>query len=260
MKTNLKRYSIVKSIVVTGFFALFFSSGLNAWTIQSLRLGDIYNSGSHDPFSGSSVSTFRNYILDTGATFTGGSLLTDYTLGSSDAVIINAPSSAYSYTQVEINILTDLLNSNTRVLIFGENSGWYKSNEQLATLVGGNYINQSGPNAQTVNSDIFPLITEGVSNITFAAVGTISPKDGNGLSLTSGDGISLWGANDNFLVFLDINAMDNSYIGGGDNHQLAQNVANFLAGDGWSPIPEPSTYGLIAGFVLLGGSMIRRRR
>lgn len=258
MKTNIKLFFAVKAILVAGFCTLIFSSFANAWTIQTLNPSS-YLSG-YDPFNGSNVSIFTSYINGTGATLAKGPSLGDYIPGSADAVVINLPSSGYSYTQVEINVITDLLNSNTRVLIFGEHTGWQKSNEDLAGMVGGTYVNQYGGNEQTVDSLLFPVITEGVGTVTFAAPGIISPKDGNGISITNGDAITLWGANDNFLVFMDVNALSDAYIGKTDNSQLAQNIANFLAGDGWSPIPEPSTYGLIAGFVLLGGSMIRRRR
>ncbi len=246
-----------KVFILSGV-VLFSSSCLEAWTIQILNPVSVFNLSNNTYIlpDGASVSTFESYLLGTGSSLTMGSL-GSYRAGDSDAVIVNLPAVGYYYNAAELSALGNLLNSNTRVLLFSENSSWKNSNEQLASLLGGVYRGD-GVDGQTVVSDLFPMITEGVSSVSFAAPGRISPSGSNGHSLVSGDGITLWGEHDNFLLSMDINAFSDRM---GVNSQLGHNVANWLSGVGGTPIPECSSYSIVFGVAgLITVSVYRRRR
>lgn len=205
--------------------------------------------------NGSNFQTFSKYLTETGSTLTTGSL-GEYS-GGADAVIINLPSDGYYYTQAEIDVLKSFLDSNIRVLVFSENTSWANSNKQLASLLGGTY-NGGGSGNQSIINQNFPEITEGVTNVTFASPGKISPNGSNGTALTSDNSLSLWGDNDNFLLFMDINALSD-YINSADNDRLAQNIAWWLT-DSSPIIPEASSYTTFLGIMSLTAGLLRRHR
>ncbi len=260
-KKSLVSY-ISKTLSVFGII-VFSSSGLNAWMISVLNPSA--TDSSNNVLGREEFAAFENYMTDTGAVLVAGSL-SSHAIEDSDAVIVNLHSGGGStYTVNELAVLGTLLNGNVRVLVFGElSSYWDASNKQLADLVGGtnHYSNQgfSCQDDQTVNPDIYPLITEGVHSIYFGTPGKISPKEGNGLSLSSDDGITLWGLNNNFLLFMDVDLMSGSIDGGIDNDQLTRNIANWLSGVDIAPTPEPSTYAMVLGVSLVGTVLLRRRR
>lgn len=235
------------------------SAHLNAWTINILSpQSPITNEPNNILPDGGNHSSFISYLQDAGSTLTTGSL--DSYLYDADAVIINVPLFSYEYSLEEINVITNLLNSNTRVLIFGENDSWDLSNGQLAGILGGIYTDGSnGQDYQTVINNSFPEITAGVEEINFPTPGKISPSGNNGLSLTSDDSLTLWGDNNNFLVFMDINTLADSNLGSNDNDQLAKNIAQWLSGIK-TEIPEPSHYGLMIGIASLAFLGVRRRK
>ncbi len=259
MKTNSLINYVSKTVLTFGMM-VFSSSGLNAWTIQVLNPSTYMSM--YDPYSGTNYSDFRSYLTDPGSILTSGSLA-GYQIGTSDAVIINAVSGGNTYSAGELAALGRLLNSNTRVLVFGENNGWQLSNTQLATLLGGTAYQKDGNNSQTL-SNAYPLITDGVSAVKFGTPGGMNPN-GNGLSFFSDNGMSLWGNDLNFLLLMDVNILENSYAAGAnsvgtDNNRLARNVANWLSGIDLAPIPEPSAYAMVFGLITLAGISLRRRR
>ncbi len=252
-----------KVVLVLAVLMLPFS--LRAWTVQILSPGSPLGGGEGYIPNSASYSVFMGY-LDAALSANGGTRSqTPSSLGSysynSDAVIINLSATGYSYTTAERNVLSGLLSSNVRVLVFGEHDSWSKTNGQLATLLNGSYVTGKHTNAQSIFSDSFPLITQGLDSVYFDNPGKISPANGNGISLSDDDAMTLWGQNDNFLLMMDINALQNEHVNslGYDNRELAINVANFLAG-AVTPTPEPSAYAMLSGIFGLGLAIVGRRR
>lgn len=257
MKKHIRLVNLLK-LIIAGIAIALSSSYLNAWTISILNPSAMYDAGYH-LLDGSRSTILSSYLYSTGSDFASGNL-SNYSVGDSDAVIINLPPTGYSYTQAEKNVLNDLLNSNTRVLIFAENSSWATSNSELANILGGTYTSSVINGVQTVNPDLYPLLTEGVENVNFASPGKIVPKEGSGgISISSDSSVTLWGDNYNFLLFADVNAMEDSYINTYDNNQLALNIVEWLAGNNPN-IPEPSSYAFISGTAILGLMAARRKR
>lgn len=215
-------------LLLAVFTASLAASPLNAWTIKFLTPATPFSPGV------SSFGTFRDYLTATGATVTSGSLAT-HTIGSADAVIVDIVNYGVTYTAAELSVLTALRNSNVPVLVIGElvvgtAASWASSNAQLAGIIGGGATadaSANGANTQTVNSATRPILTQGVTSVTFAAPGRFSAIGTGNIAITSGNTIVLAGNNKNFLVALDTNWLQNGTIG--SNTQFAQNVATFLS-------------------------------
>ncbi len=255
MKTKASiKYAI--KLVLTSGIALFSSSGLNAWTISVLSPETTLPE--YSSYDGVLYGAFRSYLTGAGSSLASGTL-SGYAMGSSDAVIINVIESGHKYTSSELSVLTDLLNSNTRVLLFSENSLWNLSNDQLASLLGGVSSRNDGIYEQTLIHS-YPLITDGVSNVYFPMPGKISPSGSQGTSLFNGDGLTLWGQNDSFLLAMDVNVFEDNYLNMSDNDRLARNVANWLSGVDIAPIPEPSSYAMGLASITLAFMALRRQR
>ncbi len=254
MKTNSSINYISKTVLVSGIM-VFSSSYLSAWTISVLD--PTTTQSEYSSYNGSYYTTFKSYLNDAGFSLTSGTL-SGYTMGSSDAVIVNFISTGH-YSTEELSVLNSLLHSNTRVLVFGENYNWNASNQDLADLVGGINGDRTGVNAQTV-SNVYPLLTEGVSKLEFAAPGILLPNGSNGISFTSDNAVSLWGTNENFLLVMDVNMLDNARINtiGADNQRMAQNIVSWLGGI--SQIPEPSSYAMIFALAAFATLSLQRRR
>ena len=235
---------------------------LDAWTITILNPEKPYNNASLFP-DGSKMSDFMNLLSQENTAFSSSSL-GGFDISSTDAVIVNLISSSSSYSTEELSTLAALLNSDVRVLIFGENSAWDTPNAQLAELLGGTYEgaewgSSRSHSATDPSSENGQLILNDVNKIWFSyGIGKIGVGDGDGEALTSGNAISLWGTEDNFLVAMDSNFLDNDNIS--KNSQLAQNIADFLNGTGITQVPEPSTWAMMLGGSALGLVALRRRK
>ncbi len=245
---------VLKTFIVG--ITLLSSPYLNAWTIQVLNPGSLVAGGSYSPYNGGSDTQFTQCLLNTGAVLATGSMAS-YQLNDSDAVIVNCPESSYYYSAAELSVLSSLLNSNVQVLVFGEHSGWANSDNQLATLLGGNYytLPYYANDQQAING--YPLLTDGVTSFEFAAPGYIA-ANGNGLALSQNDSITLWGTNRNFLTLLDVNLLSNDYINRADNKVFANNLAAWLSGA--TPIPESSAYTMLFALTMLLSIPLRRQR
>jgi hypothetical protein len=244
---------------------------LQAWTVMILLPEQPVSIQSDlEAILASGLEPFTNYVKGRGADVTFGPLA-DFQVGvTADAVVTFQPGSGdgtghgETYTAPELAVLGALLNSNVPTLVFGEHPVWDASNAQLAAVVGGTYVTGQSytdiENPQTFIADAGILtagLTLGVSQIGFAAAGAMLPGPG-GYSLTSGDSISLWGANNNFLVVLDGNAITGGDVTGYDNDQFVQNVAGFLTTA--IPVPEPAAWAALAGLAMLICAALRRRR
>ncbi|MEP6835672.1 MAG: PEP-CTERM sorting domain-containing protein [Gemmatimonas sp.] len=164
---------------------------------------------------------------------------------------LQAPLSA-----AEITTISNFAATGRRMVLIGENSSWNDWNSQLAGIVGGTL---AGPDCQNNN------LTTAVSNALTAGVTTVNEACGygmnGGLSLFAGRGLAtLWGANQNVLVWLDSNMQDNAHLDTVDNRKFAQNVATWLAGGSVQTVaPEPATNVLLAFGMVAVGFAARRR-
>ncbi len=221
-------------LLLAVFTASLAASPLNAWTIKFLT-----PAAPVSPLvsTGTDYSIFRSFLTATGATVVvgGNNSLATHTIGSADAVIVDALSGGKTYTDDELSVLAALRDSNVPVLVFGENvtsimGNWASSNAQLATLIGATAdASTNGANTQTVNSAAWPILTQGVTSVAFTAAGKFSAIGTGNIAITSDNTIVLAENNKNFLVALDIN-WPSSGSGGavGTNAQFARNVATFL--------------------------------
>ncbi len=261
MKTNSASSCVFSCILIAGF-AFFSSSALNAWTISVLNSQN--NSGGNGVLN-RPFTDFENYMRNNGSDLVQSSLA-DYSLGDSDAVIVNLSN---KYSETELSVLKALLHSNVNVLVFGEHNGWTTSNEQLAALVGGTYDSEGEHMNQSVISQAYPAITQGLTTVQFNAYSRIIPTGIYGHSLVSDDGMTLWGDYDNFLIVMDVDALSGSLFFPDEDEETQQyiteqndlfmrNVANWLSGI--TPVPEPSSYAMLFGLSILATVASRRKR
>ena len=239
--------------------ALFLSVGaLNAWTISILSPDQLLGEPQNVMPEGEDMQSFIGILSKQGTTVNSQDLAS-FSVGSADAVIVNLPSSNSSFSELEVAVLTALVNSGTKLLLIGEHNGWTSSNQQLASLLGGQYSGNDGSSNQsttTPSSETGKLILKDVTNISFGSPGSINIGGGNGEWLSSDGSISLWGSEDNILLSMDINMFGQPYFNA--NAQLLQNIADFL--NGATSIPEPSTWTMMIGGSALGLVALRRRK
>ncbi|AHF94499.1 hypothetical protein OPIT5_17865 [Opitutaceae bacterium TAV5] len=258
---SLRRALLATAAAAT---ALLTPAASQAWTVTVLNPAAPYlpNAELGDQLSNEPIA---HYLAGYGANLTLGNLA-DFELGTTaDAVIVMLPGwGATTYTDPELAVITSLLNSNVRTLVLGDDYQWATSNIQIAALLGGTYDESNtlmGHREETIIASAWDL-TEGVSTIDTYSGTVISPGSGApGYSLTSGGTVSLWGANENFLVVMDADVVLQAGAGGpladrDDNLRFAQNVAYFLMGT--SQVPEPATYAALAGLALLAWAMVGR--
>ena len=242
-------------IALSSFLA---TAALDAWTINILtpEFPSSDSDGGYVMPDGKGMTYFTNILQSSGAEFATESL-SSFAFENTDAVIINLINSGKKYSDAEIAVLDRLIKSNVRVLLIGENNSWRSSNNQLAALLGGKYTGEKSDAQATTSSDsaIGNLIIQGVDSVHAISPGSMGLGSGDGHILTSDGVISLWGAEDNILLSMDVNIFAE---GSGKNAQLLQNIADFLNYS--APIPEPSTWALMIGTSALGLAVIRHRK
>ena len=174
-----------------------------------------------------------------------------------DAIMLNTGS---SLSPTEISNLQQYAATGRRMVLFGESccqpvgGNW---NQDIASVVGGTYLGATPVGYANVVYQ--HAITQGLSSIYHYYGGQMSGAAASGgVDLTNLPGfLSLWGANQNVLTFLDIDAPhDNNYY---TEATLLTNTADWL--DESSAIaPEPSSIILLTTGLLAVFGVARRRR
>lgn len=155
----------------------------------------------------------------------------------------------------EIASISAFAATGRRMVLVGENNNWSVWNNQLAAIVGGSVVGPDCVFSPFATAVAHPLTT-GVTAVEEVCGQSMS----GGTSLFTGRGVAtLWGANQNVLVWLDSNMQEDIYLARADNQQFASNVATWLAGGNIAVVPEPSTYALVAAGLLAMVVVSRRR-
>jgi len=160
-----------------------------------------------------------------------------------------------SLTAGELSNLAAFIATGRRVVLMGENDNWTAWDNQILGLVGANlggFLNGNAPQSPVVSN----ALTAGITSVSPVAMGLASA---GGTNLFTQRFATLWGANQNVLVILDVNLWDNSGTGfsADSNAIFGQNVAAWI-GQQADSVPEPATYALVgAGFALV---VLARRR
>jgi hypothetical protein len=174
-------------------------------------------------------------------------------LSSSTALYLDLGPLGNALTATEQATLSAYIASGRRVFFLGENSGWASWNSSFLSVVGG----AAGPDLVTavmspiVNNEI----TAGVTSVTLAGTGSAT----GGTQLFDANVMQLRGAQQNVFSSFDYNAFNNASWALTSNARLGQNVSAWLAGSPTVVIPEPSSYALIAGGLVML-TLVRRRR
>lgn len=225
---------------------------------QQLLVSTGLGSYAENQYGGSRWTTMTSFI---NSAFSGGSVTTTSTVDNSAYVLgfdrlwldqrLGPPLSG-----IEINTLQAFAATGRRMVLVGENDNWASWNQQLTSIVGGAI---AGPNCS------FGNFAASVNHPLTAGVGAVEEVCGQsmfgGTSLFAGRGFAtLFGPNQNVLVWLDSNMQEDAYLSRADNRQFAANVATWLAGGHVAVVPEPSTYALVAAGLVAMVVVSRRRR
>ncbi len=273
-------FSLHSKIVFSLLIAAGCVSSLGAWTIRVLDL-EATNKQSNqyrqiDVIDGQGMTQFKAYLEAAGSTLEGGNLA-DYQsyrdAGTADAVIVNLPmglSTGAGYSAAEIQVLQELMQSDVRVFLIGENSSWDATNQQICEELWGldSYVTGNGKTRDSAGFVAEESVSELMSGISkpiyLYEPGFVDFAGGGGQGEvligvdTKKDVVILGGENDNFLWTLDMNIVEGLQDGHPNYHNyvFAQNLAKWLG----APIPEPSTYALGVGALALGCVLLRRRQ
>lgn len=153
----------------------------------------------------------------------------------------------------QANVLA-FIASGKRAVIIGENNAWTDWNNSFLTILGGSYSGVDTINETLTAAEVHP-VTDGIPSIMVGDDGIAT----GGTSLFSTNVVTLWGAGSNVVTILSVGAIDDASAGSfANNHAFKTNVAEWLAAD-LEPVPEPSSYWLVAiGFA--GGLFWLRQR
>lgn len=172
---------------------------------------------------------------------------------SSDALLLDQRWFNGSLTDTEIANVKSFIATGRRAVLFGENSMWAAWDQQILSLVDGQYGGEyNGPSAVTAAQH---QLTDGVDSLWTSASGLAAPSSAS-LSLFNPGVAVLWGNDLNVLTILDVALVEDfSFYWGHDNQRFASNVAAWLM----APVPEPSSQ-VLAWLLIGAGASVRGRR
>ena len=239
-------------------------SNPNAWTLQPLNPATIYDQTVILP-NGIDFSGVKGCFEDQEAVVLNAESLASYESAplAADAYFINLAMNGSSPSANEVNALTRIFNSGKPVMFVGENNVFRTWSNTALSLVGGSHAGQvagSSTTWQNTIPNVNNIITKNVQSVAFAGPGVAAtPPANTGKWLTSQGTVSLWGAQENVLIYLDMNSLASShnYNGTGpvlfsSNVTFVQNIVEWMRGmtptrvrvsfdsNGGTPDPIPS--------------------
>jgi hypothetical protein len=206
--------------------------------------------------TGSLITNLTSYINAQGAA--AGSLSDTTLVSSSTALLLNLRlngSAATALSATEVTNLQAFIASGKRVLIIGENSSSFSGWDQ-------SFINAVGNSATyspiVTNGSVTPVVTNSLTaGVTSVAIGGGGSVLG-GTELFSQNVAATFGASDNVLLVMDVNALSNN---SGGTDQFQKNIATWLGGSVASDVPEPASWAMmLVGFGTIGFGMRSRQR
>ncbi len=186
-----------------------------------------------------SVLNNQGCIITTTSAGVNNVALSDY-----DVLVVNVASSINSaYTPVEVNAITNFVNSGKGLLIMGDNPAVVPDHINPVSQVFGTTTGIAYSSTTITNFGIHP-ITNGISHVSFAGGGkltTTSPSTTVGWDIIGNDEINI--VNGKKVVIIgDINVFTNNeagQIGLNDNQKFAENIFNYLCTPTQQPISTP---------------------
>ena len=184
----------------------------SVWTLQPLSPVTIYDQTVVLP-DGIDYSGVRGCFEAQNAVVLNAQSLASYESAPlvADAYFINLAMNGYTPSQSEKNALARVFNSGKPVMFSGEHYGWSAWNNAALNIFGGSNLTWLADRQNTI-PNVNNIITKNVQTVMFGGPsGTATPPANAGKWITDGGSVSLWGAQENVLIYLDMNSLASSH-------------------------------------------------